>query len=167
MPSNKQAPDSTQLALHHIAALATLPGVTAGNGEETQEEAGIVQKTRTDVVRQRAAHARFSFGQQVLNAAASATDKRFVDFVEEEQAILSRTENQAVRQRVAHFFNRVAEDHANALLDTRQILEERVKEVLASAVDPPAGREEEYAVEVPNLLTRIFGGHTTVKRVRR
>lgn len=167
MTAKKNTPEVAQLALRNLAALATLPGIMVGNGEETYEEVDIAQKTRTDVVRQRAAHARFTFGQQMLKAAASATERNFVDFVEEEQALLSRTENQVVRQRVAQFFDRVAEDHANALLDTRQILEERIKEILASSVDPPAAHEEEYTVEVPNLFKQIFGGQTAVRRVRR
>jgi hypothetical protein len=134
---------------------------------ESEEQAEIVRKTATDILRERAAGAKKRYGEQVVQQGALSTAHTHVAFVEALQPLRTQVQEPAAQKRIEQFLLRLEEEHVNAQLRLQFNLEDQVAAIVASPLDPPAVGTEEYIVEVPNLFQQFFGGQSKITRTRR
>jgi hypothetical protein len=144
----------------------TIAELLAGQIED-EEQAAIVRKTQTDLLRQGAVAIKKRRAEQVIETGAVGTAHRIVGLAEALQALRSRVQDGAVQQRIDQALVRVEQEHVEAQLRLQIELEDHMEAIVGSSADPQVRREEEYIVERPNLLQQFFGGQTKITRVRR
>jgi hypothetical protein len=134
---------------------------------QTEAQMEILRTTGDDLLRQRAFAVKELQAQQLTARSAQAAACNYVGLVSYSASLRTQVQGTPMAQKVDQFLTRLEEDHANTLLTIHYLAEERIQEIVAAPVNPPAGGEDEYIVEVPNLFKQVFGGKSTIKRVRR